>query len=82
MFLNNGATLLEIQPDGMECTAMGQQFARGIGVTYVPFRVARKCVCEESDLVCYLENKPKWEKPITDTAIRDIVDRIVGTESG
>jgi hypothetical protein len=69
VFLSPKATLVEIQPKGMECTAFGERWAHLSGAHYVPLRVAPECDCPYSNLTCYMTAEPTWSR-ITDTELK------------
>lgn len=55
IFLPPGATLIEIQPKGMECTQYGKIYATFSNVSYIPYyTLTTNCKCQK--LRCYIES--------------------------
>jgi hypothetical protein len=54
IFLSPGALLLEVQPNGLECTSFGREWARLAGVQYLPIMTGNCTKCAPNDLFCYL----------------------------
>jgi hypothetical protein len=80
VFLGRAAVLVERQPDGMECMAVGQMFATMAGVEYVPMRRAEVCECAFDDLECYLRTEPRFERHVSDEEIRGAVEMMLECE--
>lgn len=62
MFMSQGATLLEVQPTGLECTSYGRHFAESAGARYemVPSPNKLCARCGKNDISCYLSSEIKW----------------------
>jgi hypothetical protein len=69
LFLSHNATMLELQPEGLECTAFGERFAELAGAHYRPVRSAPRCDCQFTNLTCYLEHKRKYP-PVSDAELK------------
>jgi hypothetical protein len=78
LFMGANATLLEIQPDGMECLVVGEQFAEAAGAKYRAWRAAAECECKVTEAHCYLASGERHYPEITDEEIRAVIDVIMG----
>jgi hypothetical protein len=65
LFLSPSAALLELQPKGLECMALGHPLATIVGAAYAPFRFASACACNYKDVECYLRTEPEYEDVAT-----------------
>jgi hypothetical protein len=54
IFLQPGALVVEVQPDGFGCTTFGRDWARLAQVGYLPIRNGTCAKCNSTDLFCYL----------------------------
>jgi hypothetical protein len=74
VFLSSSAALLEFQPKGLECMALGHPLTKLVGAAYAPFRHASECACNYSDVQCYLRTQPEYDDVIN----ADLKEAITG----
>jgi hypothetical protein len=76
IFLAPGASVIEIQPKGLDCTAFGQTWTRTMGLRYVPMRTGKCQLCHHADLACYLREGTEYET-MSASDIAQAIDRLV-----
>jgi hypothetical protein len=74
VFMHPGASMLEIQPDRLECTAFGARWANMGRSKYIPARIAESCECHFTNLTCYLEHETVYEG-LTEERFQDALER-------
>jgi hypothetical protein len=78
IFLSSSAALLELQPKGLECMALGHPLTKLVGAAYAPFRVASECACNYSDVECYLTTEPEYED-VTSADLRTAILKLLSS---
>jgi hypothetical protein len=75
VFLSPMASVVEVQPQGLECTAFGKKLAAVLSLKYVPFRTRNCTKCNDTDLGCYLRERAIYA-PMPDSDLKDTLVRL------
>jgi hypothetical protein len=62
IFLGRNGTMLEIPPDGFECTTFGEIYAQLAKAEYFPLLTSERCSSICSKLSCYLDMEPSYQR--------------------
>ncbi|OHS98163.1 hypothetical protein TRFO_09012 [Tritrichomonas foetus] len=73
IFLPKGATMIEIQPEGCECTYYGQSFATMAGARYHPIRITGQC--KKNTILLYMNQSELNYQKVTFTEIKKSLDQ-------
>jgi hypothetical protein len=72
--------VVEIQPNGLECTRFGKLWAIAGGAKYIPAFRAKACTCAARNYSCYLQMTPSWENLDETAVMRAIAKALNETE--
>lgn len=73
VFMYPEAFMIEIQPNGLECSAFAQKFAQMSGAGYASMHTGKCKVCTFDNLTCYLDSELKY-RPISDKNLKAVID--------